>query len=213
MKPQWRDIWPHLVIISLMFITAAFAWPRVPEQMPVHWNLAGEPDRIGSKTEALLILPLITAGMMTLLLWLPAVMVAQVQSEELRPAYRQLCLSLTLFLAGVQGLMLAAGLKLPFNFSTGICVMLALLFGQIGWLLPKLPPNPIAGIRTPWTLHNRETWDRTHRHARWVFLVLAGSFLFLGWFQTGCMLGMTVGIAILGGIWIIVVSSLSSPSA
>jgi len=30
-----------------MFVTAFLVWNRVPDELPVHWNAAGEVDRYG----------------------------------------------------------------------------------------------------------------------------------------------------------------------
>jgi len=45
----------------------------------------------------------------------------------------------------------------------------------VGWMAlhGKLPPNHLAGIRTPFTLRSKENWYVSHRHAAPV-LIFAG---------------------------------------
>ncbi len=44
-----------------------------------------------------------------------------------------------------------------------IFYLLGLMFIMLGNLLPKIPSNFFAGIRTPWTLSSEEVWRKTHR--------------------------------------------------
>ena len=53
---------------------------------------------------------------------------------------------------------------------------LSALFLVIGSVLGRVGPNPIAGVRTPWSYKSRLAWDRSNRLAgRLLFLIgLAG---------------------------------------
>ena len=54
---------PIIGIVLLPFIYLAFLWNQLPKTIPVHWNINGEIDRFGDKTELLLLpilLPLLT---------------------------------------------------------------------------------------------------------------------------------------------------------
>lgn len=49
-----------LEILSLLFLLAALVifflnWPNLPDRVPVHFNIKGVPDRIGSRMELLII--------------------------------------------------------------------------------------------------------------------------------------------------------------
>jgi uncharacterized membrane protein len=55
---------------------------------------------------------------------------------------------------------------------------LAFLFLGLALLLPRLPPNYLAGVRTPWTLEDPGVWRATHLRAGAVFGLLG--FLALG---------------------------------
>jgi uncharacterized membrane protein len=44
-----------------------------------------------------------------------------------------------------------------------IFYIIGLMFIMLGNLLPKIPSNFFAGIRTPWTLSSEDVWRKTHR--------------------------------------------------
>ena len=73
MKPDWRIEGAQIAILVAMFALAIVTWPTAPEQIPVHWNAAGEVDRYGGKFEGLLLLPLMATGPYLLLRFLPRI--------------------------------------------------------------------------------------------------------------------------------------------
>ena len=48
----------------------------------------------------------------------------------------------------------------------------ALLFIVIGNFMSKIRPNWFVGVRTPWTLSSKLSWDKTHRLAGWLFMLM-----------------------------------------
>ena len=58
MNATWKADALALGMIAAMFLLAAVTWSAAPEQIPVHWNWAGQPDRFGGRFEGLLGLPL-----------------------------------------------------------------------------------------------------------------------------------------------------------
>jgi uncharacterized membrane protein len=50
-----------------------------------------------------------------------------------------------------------------FDVMRWIFVALGILFVVIGAVLGRIPPNGLAGVRTPWTLADADVWVRTHR--------------------------------------------------
>src|SRR5512140_2686155 len=42
-------------------------WPRLPERVPIHWGLDGQPDRWGSPLGAVLLGPLLVLGLWLLI--------------------------------------------------------------------------------------------------------------------------------------------------
>ena len=59
----------YFALMFLPLLITVIALPFLPEQIPAHYNFAGEVDRIGSKFE-MLIFPLCTIGMGSFMLWM-----------------------------------------------------------------------------------------------------------------------------------------------
>src|SRR5690349_9817528 len=104
---------PHLACIAALFAAAAIVWPLVPDQFPVHWNLAGEADRYGGKFEGLLLLPLVTLGLYLLLLFIPRIDAQRTTAPEFQAGYFWIRISLTAFLTLIYGLMLVTAFGRP----------------------------------------------------------------------------------------------------
>jgi uncharacterized membrane protein len=74
----------------------------------------------------------------------------------------------------------------------------------LGNFMGKIRPNWFVGIRTPWTLSSKLSWNKTHRAGGWTFIVvglvaIAAAFLAGGW-GIGIFLGTTmvgvIGLAV-----------------
>lgn len=46
---------PILAIVLLPFVYLAYIWNELPSKVPMHWNINGEIDRYGDKSELILI--------------------------------------------------------------------------------------------------------------------------------------------------------------
>ena len=68
---------PLITIVLLPFIYLAYIWNELPENVPLHWNLEGEIDRYGDKSE-LLIIPFV----MPLLVYLIFLVVPEIDPKN-----------------------------------------------------------------------------------------------------------------------------------
>lgn len=153
-----------ILILSLAGLVAGLlAYPSLPEQVPSHWNAAGEVDGWMSRTAAVFLLPALGLGLGLFLLYLPNIDPLRANIEQFRGAYNGFGVGFVAFLLFVHILTLLAGLGVPFNMTTALIPALALLMFGIGLLLERARPNWFAGIRTPWTLSSPTVWDKTHR--------------------------------------------------
>ena len=66
-------------------------------------------------------------------------------------------------LAGIQGIVLYAGVGSPPNVARVTAFVLGVFWLLFGLVMPRIRRNPYAGIRTPWTMTSDEVWARTHR--------------------------------------------------
>jgi uncharacterized membrane protein len=206
MQATWRSEIPQLVMILGMLSLAAALWPMAPDRIPVHWNVAGDVDRYGGKVEGLLLLPLIAAALYPLMLLLPRIDPGRANYATFAKVYTLIRLSITAVLAVVYaGILLVA---FGYNVDMGLLVSLALglLFCVLGNVTGKIRPNWFVGVRTPWTLSSRDSWNKTHRLAGRLFVVIGCAIAAYGFFQNGWMLAVVVGMGIATLMWVMIYS-------
>lgn len=173
MKKQFYSAAWLIAAIPLVYL--AIAWPQLPSTVAMHFNLAGQPDRYGSKNELLvmaLVLTLLNAGTYLLLTNLHRIDPRK-QAAANQPRMRRIALTVVIFMSGVLCIIIhsshhpgsAAGFRFIF---TGV----GLLFCVIGNYMHTLKPNYFAGLRLPWTLESEENWRKTH--------LLGGKLFFAG---------------------------------
>jgi len=158
-----------IAAIIAMFITALVVWNRLPDELPVHWNAAGEVDRYGGKFEGLLLMPLMALGTYLLILFLPKIDARRKNQDPMLLSFIALITTLLLVVIYFTTVAIAFGYDIPLprvlSFAMGI------LFLLMGNVMPKVQSNWFIGVRTMWTLESEHSWFMTHRLAGWVFSV------------------------------------------
>lgn len=170
--PTWTD----LACIGVGLVTiigaaaVAFTWPDV--LMPVHYGLDGQVDRYGSRLEVGALL-----GLMGLLLivvgggmgWF----VPRTQDEARQRALRLSQVLILVVVTATTALMASTMLGQVLSIGTVLpMVAMSLIFFLLGAFLGRVPPNPVMGVRTPWTYKSRRAWDRSNRLAGRLFFLI-----------------------------------------
>lgn len=157
-----------LVCLVPIALTLAL-YDKLPAQVPIHFDLNGEPDNYSSKAVAGFLFPCLLAAFN---LFVHFIMNADPKKQNANkiiklvgfwifPVVSLITVPITLF----KGL----GYNLP---VVAICTALTgLLFLIIGNYLPKSRQSYTVGIRLPWTLDNEENWNKTHRFAGFVWVL------------------------------------------
>src|ERR1044071_7679637 len=170
--------WFELVLLAAPFFALAIYWNHLPERVPIHWNLRGEIDAWSGKNRGLFIVPLTALGLSALLHFLPWLdpKLRRTMGEEsrMRAVLPILRIALIAFFDFVFFLQIAVSLGQKIAGGRILITATLILLVVLGNYLGNLRPNYFAGIRTPWTLENPETWRATHR--------LGGRLLFFGAF-------------------------------
>ncbi|MEM7112709.1 MAG: SdpI family protein [Chloroflexota bacterium] len=188
------------VVAVIMFLVSAWAWQQIPagEQVPVHWNAAGEADRFGSKFEGLLLMPIIMVVVMGVV---AAVTFIEPKRRNLLQSHRAfgafwIAISLFFLMLHVTMTLITLGYAIPINIA--ISVGLGLLFIVIGNFLGKIRSTYTFGIRTPWTLDSELSWNKTHRLGGKLFMLAGVATLLSGLFFDGEILVVVMLVSILG---------------
>ena len=172
------------IIILLPMLAGLILWNQLPEQVPFHWNAAGEIDGWASKAVAVFV----PSAAMLALQWLCALVTStdpkkQNHPEKVKVLVFWLIPLITVF---ISALMYVSALGVSVRVEMLMPILLGLLFVAIGNYMPKCKQNYTIGIKIPWTLASEENWNRTHRLAGWVWVgggvvMLLSGFLGIFW--------------------------------
>ena len=184
-----------LIISSILTILPILAglilWNQLPEQIPTHWNAAGEIDGWSSKPFAVFGLPLIMVAAQ----WLCVLGSLADPKKENHP---DKVLHLVFWIIPVLSIILnaftyAAALGKEVKVEVITPILVGLILAIVGNYMPKCKQNYTIGIKIPWTLNSEENWNRTHRFAGWLWTFSGIVIMLSGFF---------------GGAWIFLVAVL-----
>jgi uncharacterized membrane protein len=160
------------VVIAMLGISA-WAWGQLPADasIPVHWGIDGQVDGYAPKTIGLLMLPLVAAGVAALLAVIPRFEPRRANLERSGKAYGATWVGVMTLLGLVHLLTVAVALGATIDMPRLILIGVGALFVVIGNYMPKVRPNFLMGIRTPWTLSSDVAWTKTHRLGGRIFVI------------------------------------------
>jgi len=169
--------WPLWLLMVGTLALGLYLEPRLPAQVPSHWNWRGEVDGYAGRTFAVLFQPLLTAGLYLLFLVLPRVDPHRANYARFAGTYQVIKVLLVVFLSGMQLAILGTALGYVSGPTLFLRLGLPLLFIFFGNVMGQIRHNYFVGIKTPWTLASEEVWQRTHRAAArlWVAAGLVGA--------------------------------------
>ena len=165
-------IWPIAIIPSVYL---AFIWPSLPEKVAMHFDLKGNADRYGNKTELWImvgILSLMSVGLYFLLSNIYKIDPKKYAAEN-KDRLQRMGFAVAVFIAALTCFIIYSTSKE--SMETGMRYVFAgvgLLLCLMGNYMHTIKPNYFAGLRLPWTLNNEDNWRKTH--------LLAGKLWFVG---------------------------------
>lgn len=176
---KWTLVLTSLIIL-IPIAVGLVLWDRLPDPMPMHWNINGEVDNWGSKSTVVIMLPLFLLAIH----WFGVLVTgADPKNKNIHGKPLQLMFWICPFIS-VLVCTLVYAFSLGHSLSVEILMPLLLggMFLVIGNYLPKCKRNYSMGIKVPWALESDENWNATHRFGGkvWVIggaLIMATSFL------------------------------------
>ena len=165
-------------VLALMFGLAAVNWPLLPDEVPIHWSSGdAAPDSLGPKSFGLLFLPVFALVQYLVFRIVPAFGSSdrlttlggyrsngETEDDTDTDGDRYWRWMSTILV--VVHLVVYADMLIAFRSlrpHPGAVIGLTLV--GLGPLLRSIEPNPLFGIRTPWTMRSDRCWERTHRFA------------------------------------------------
>ena len=159
-----RAIW---LIIIAPFLYLAISWKNIPEKVAMHFDLQGNPDQFGNKSQLWVLAGVIAvvSSLVFLLLTNMYKIDPKKHAAENKDRLLRIAFTVAVFTSGVSIMMIHAatssgGVKFNMRF---VFVGMGFLWAILGNYLHNIKPNYFAGLRLPWTLENEDNWRQTHQ--------------------------------------------------
>ena len=171
------------ILILLPMLIGFIFWDKLPDQLATHFGSNGEPDGWSSKTFAVIGLPVLLVAVHLACFFITF---ADPKKQHIDPKLFKLILWLCPVISWFGcGTTYAHALDMEFNITNIGMILVGVLFIIIGNYLPKARQNYTVGIKLPWTLHDEENWNRTHRLAGKLWMVCGLLFVIVSFFGLG----------------------------
>ncbi len=152
-----------LGLVALGVGLAALLYPRLPEQVPVHFDWRGVPDSWVPRVQGAFLLPGLALVGWSVLRHGGALLPARPRAALARSPMDVVALLHVAVLTAMQLVLLHVSLGREQSAGTPLALVSGAFFVLSGQVFPRLRRNPFAGFRTPWTLRSDEVWQRTQR--------------------------------------------------
>jgi len=168
-------------IVLIALLVSIYFYPQMPEQMASHWNGRGQVDGYMPKAVCLFLFPGIMAGIAVFFAVLARVKRLKEKIEPFRKYYDGFVICFLIFLLALDYWMILWNLGIQIGLHILLCIAMGVMIFYLGSICKHLKPNPIIGIRTPWTFKNSIVWEKTHKVGGVLFM-LAGVLIVFGVF-------------------------------
>ena len=168
-----RSLLVSLCVFIIAVVVAVWLYPRLPAEVPTHWDLQGRVNGTMSRFWGAAMPALAILGLAVLTWLLPVISPRRFEIKPFSQVFVLVMLAVQAFMlvVGVATLLSAEGY--PVAMPEVAMLGAGALFLILGNYMGKLRKNFFIGIRTPWTLASDAVWERTHRLGGWLFM-LAG---------------------------------------
>ena len=164
-----------LAVIAIQVIVAVYGLAVLPDTVPIHWGINGQPNGYGSKWVGTLLYPLLSVGIYTLVRVLLVVGPRLGQQGDVLANLKlakTILAGIILFMLIIQLVTIAESLGIGIDVTMVIMLALSVLFIFLGNYMGKVRRNFWMGVRTPWSLSNAVVWERTNRMGGWLFVAV-----------------------------------------
>jgi uncharacterized membrane protein len=152
-------------MIGASAIASAALYDRLPDPMPTHFDLHGNPNGWMPRPWGAFLLPVMAAAIWALVRFGSRLLPEEWRKRLDRSPLAAVGALVAGLLATLHALLLQAALASPPHMGGGIWLLLGGFFVVFGLITPRVRRNPWIGVRTPWTLASDENWARTHHFA------------------------------------------------
>ncbi len=202
-KINKRIMW---ILTILSYAATLICYPKLPERIPIHWNIRWEIDNWGSKNHLLFI------GLLPVVILITFDSVTkyrhgEINSKQLK-VYRLLKAAIILLLILLNWMTVVIALGVSIKVSVIMPVFLGIFFIVLGNYMPALKINYFLGIRNPWTLSDEFVWRKTHRAGGLLFILLGLLMLLMSFIQNTAINIVILAVLLISAVGINIYSFL-----
>lgn len=166
-----------VLVIILTAITWIVMMPLLPDYIGMQYSMDGEIIWGANKYLAALII----VGIM-ILVYILAVIKPVIDPEKKSygffKKYFNLSILLAMLLVYFAGcLLMLVALDSGINLAKIVFITVGIILIFVGNYLPKVPTTWFVGIRNPWTLSDKDIWNKSHRFTAILYILIG--FLFI----------------------------------
>lgn len=169
------------IVMLVPLVVGLMIWAQLPDNIATHFGAGGQANGWHSKNKTVFGLPLLMIVIQYICFF----------SLYFDPSKNNINIRLfkgLLWIAPIiENIMMFSIYGIALGYSLNIVMivnfMVGILFITLGNYLHKVKQNYTVGIKIPWTLHSKENWNRTHRFAAWLFLIVGIFMLINGFLQ------------------------------
>ena len=163
------------IITLLPIVVGLVLWNKIPETIATHWGVDNKPNG-WSRRE------MVVFGMPVILTFFHLIAVVGTTLDPKKKNISKKMFNIVLWIIPIISwivmiIIYASALGHDVNIGLVINILMGILFIVIGNYLPKSKQNYTVGIKLPWTLDDKENWNKTNRLSGYLFVISGLAFL------------------------------------
>lgn len=163
------------IITLLPMIVGLVLWNKLPDSIATHWGLSNEPNGWSSRE-------MVVFGIPVILTFFHLIAVVGTTLDPKKKNISKKMFNIVLWIIPIISwivmiIIYASALGHDVNIGLIINILMGILFIVIGNYLPKSKQNYTVGIKLPWTLDDKENWNKTNRLSGYLFVISGLAFL------------------------------------
>jgi len=159
------------VLILISILLSVYFFPLLPESMASHWNASGVVDGHSSKLLNIILFPALQVLFLLLLISLPKLDPKGGNIKKFENKFYIFINVLLLFFITLQLQVFLWNINIQIPMNSIMPILIGGVFLVIAYLIKNAKQNYSIGIRTPWTLHSENVWNKTHKLGAKLFAI------------------------------------------
>lgn len=165
MKNLIKNNWLSLLIIAAVLVWGILQLSSLPDQIPIHFDSAGNANQYSSKYFSVFFIPLMNLFVVLSVSGILKISPRKYSAQNSQTALSMLNTAVTLFFSVLYFAMIKEATEPNQWMYRALPIGLSLLTLVMGNYFGKIEKNFVVGFRIPWTLASDENWKQTHRFA------------------------------------------------